>query len=130
HPEETGYHGGDGDDGGPTPHLLDDLVLAVVAQAEVGLGQGAHQVAERVGRLSYSHQVVIHVQEIGKEWFGYHVPLPSEKPTDRLAGWHHQPVEPGHDPAHLEPVALLAQIERLLGEDTLADAVVVLVEGL
>ena len=51
----------DRDDRRPARHLLHDLVRAEVAQAEVGLDDRAHEVAERVGRLGDPQDVVVDV---------------------------------------------------------------------
>ena len=49
------------DDRRPTRDLLHDLVLAVVAQAEVGLDDRGDEVTQRVGRLDDAQHVVVHV---------------------------------------------------------------------
>ena len=70
HAVVAGDEGGHGDDRGPAGDLLHDLVLAVVAQAEVGLDDRADEVAQRVGRLADAQDVVVDVLVVGVELFG------------------------------------------------------------
>ena len=70
HAVVAGDEGGHGDDGRPASDLLHDLVLAVVAQAEVGLDDGADEVAERVGGLADAQDVVVDVLVVGVQLVG------------------------------------------------------------
>ena len=111
--------------------LLHDLVLAVVAKAEVGLDDRGDEVAERVGRLADPQDVVVHVLVVGVEVLGDTAAC-SRRMSPLIASrigttrrWKRTSARRISNQCRC-----CGGIERLVGEDALADLVVEVVERL
>ncbi len=128
HPVVPGDERGHGDDRGPARHLLHHLVLAVVPQAQVGLDQRGHEVAQRVGAFAHHQHVVVEVLVVGEQIGLHQLAVAAQEAAQRLPQRCHQAVEAGERAAHLEPLALLIRPDGRIAEDAVADLLVVVVE--
>src|SRR6478735_6044580 len=130
HPVPAGDERRDRDDRRPARHLLHHLVLAVIAQADVALHDRRHEIAEPLRRFVDSQDMVVDVLKVGVDDVGQRRVFASHQTADNLPHRDDKPVKPYECPAHLEPPALFLRRQRIVGEESLAHLVVVVVESM